>query len=156
MSVFEQASIMNPTLVCVRDQLLIVMGACLAFAAAAQEQRMLSVEAYGFVNARGRAVAKLFEPGDSVRGHSRQEHVAVITNRKASFQFANLVPGRYAIVVFHDENNNNEIDHNTLRLPTEALGFSGGYAMGLFSGLPNFEKLAFSYDKPLSILRHAP
>jgi uncharacterized protein (DUF2141 family) len=127
--------------------LALVLGGCFALTVLAKDQRVLSVVAVGFANARGVAVAKLFEPGENVRGHSRQELVAPIKDGKASFQFANLPSGRYALVVFHDENSNNEIDHGALQLPIEALGFSGGYVMGFFSGLPSFDKLVFSYDK---------
>jgi uncharacterized protein (DUF2141 family) len=129
--------------------LTLAFGTCFALTVLANDQRVLSVHAVGFANTRGVAVAKLFEPGENVRGHSRQEQVAPIKDGRANFQFPNLPSGRYALVVFHDENSNNEIDHGTLRLPIEELGFSGGYAMGLLSGLPSFDKLAFSYDMPI-------
>jgi uncharacterized protein (DUF2141 family) len=148
-SIFVQISMMKfPTRL---EKLLLAFafGTGLAFPVLAKEPRVLSVNATGFVNTRGSAVAKLFEAGENVRGHSRQEQVAHIKDGKANFQFTNLPLGRYALVVFHDENSNNEIDHGMLKMPTEALGFSGGYATGLFSGLPSFDKLAFSYDKPV-------
>jgi uncharacterized protein (DUF2141 family) len=33
-------------------------------------------------------------------------------------------PGTYAVQVFHDENDNRQIDRNLLGLPTEGMGFS--------------------------------
>ncbi len=54
-----------------------------------------------------------------------------------------LASGSYALVVFHDENDNGTIDHNVFRMPKEQLGFSNGFRPGLFAGLPSFEKLEF-------------
>jgi uncharacterized protein (DUF2141 family) len=46
--------------------------------------------------------------------------------RKSAVVFSNLDPGRYAIIVFHDENGNGELDKNVLGIPTEPYGFSNG------------------------------
>ena len=59
--------------------------------------------------------------------------------------FASLQAGRYALIVFHDINGNNDLDHNVFRLPAEPFGFSNGFAVSLFSGLPKFDKLAFQF-----------
>lgn len=48
----------------------------------------------------------------------------------------NVPPGRYAIAVFHDKNNNGVLDKNAFGLPTEAYGFSNN-ARGRF-GPPDF------------------
>ena len=66
-----------------------------------------------------------------------------------------LAYGPYAMVVFHDENDNGTLDHNVLRLPAEPLGFSKGFKLSLFSGMPNFEKLRFDFtvdSMPLEIV----
>jgi outer membrane protein len=57
-----------------------------------------------------------------------------------------LAFGDYAVVVLHDGNDNGEVDHNFLGLPTEPLGFSNGFKLGLFSGKPTFEKLRFTFS----------
>ena len=78
-----------------------------------------------------------------VLGHGRWQVIARIEpGLTASFTFTGLAPGPYAVVVFHDENGNGEITHR-LGVPIEQLGFSGGFQLGLFSGLPTFEKLTF-------------
>ncbi|MCX7174006.1 MAG: DUF2141 domain-containing protein [Proteobacteria bacterium] len=114
-------------------------------ASAAQDENTLIVNAAGFAHARGHAIAKLFEPGDNVLEHGRRQLIAGIRDGKASFEFKGLPAGAYAVVVFHDENDNGEIDHNLLRLPSEALGFSNGFRPGLLSGLPSFDKLRFEH-----------
>ena len=112
---------------------------------AAAEDGALTIQASGFKHGNGQAVAKLFQPGDDVLGRGRQQVSAAISNGQAVLEFAGLPTGRYAVVVFHDENGNGVIDHNVLRLPSEPLGFSNGFILGLVSGLPSFDKLAFQH-----------
>jgi len=42
----------------------------------------------------------------------------------AAIVFSNLAPGRYAAIVFHDENGNGRLDKNFWGVPTEPYGFS--------------------------------
>jgi uncharacterized protein (DUF2141 family) len=121
------------------------LSALVLDAAATSEVNTLAVSALGFTHGRGHAVAKLFLPGDNVRGAGRTQAVADIRDGQAAFEFKGLAGGAYAVVVFHDENDNGKIDHNALGWPSEPIGFSNGFTLGLFSGLPSFEKLRFDY-----------
>ncbi|MDP3652274.1 MAG: DUF2141 domain-containing protein [Rhodoferax sp.] len=107
----------------------------------------LTVRASGFAPARGHAVAKLFITGDNVLEAGRWQVAAPIDNGLAAFHFAYLPAGTYAVVVFHDENDNGKIDHGMLG-PSEPLGFSGGFTLSLFSGRPDFERLKFAFNPP--------
>ena len=107
----------------------------------------LTIQAGGFVHARGHAVAKLFAPGDNVLGPGRWQSSLPIDRGGAVFRFENLPAGRYAVVVFHDENDNGVIDHG-LAGPSEPLGFSGGFVLSLLSGRPDFERLKFDFSPP--------
>lgn len=138
-----------------KRMLLGVAASLLLNSAMAEESPALLVNATGFRHTQGEAIAKLFEAGDVVTGPGRQQLAAVINDGQARLAFARLPPGQYAIVVFHDENSNGQIDHNALRMPAEPLGFSNGYALGLFSGLPTFEKLAFRHGAAPQILEIA-
>jgi uncharacterized protein (DUF2141 family) len=51
--------------------------------------------------------------------------------------FTQLPPGRYAIAVIHDENDNGRLDRNFLGIPVEGYGF-GNDARGFF-GAPSFD-----------------
>ena len=113
-------------------------------ALAAPDTGTLTVQATGFAHERGHAVAKLFADGDDVFGPGRQTTSAEIHTGQALFQWADLAPGRYAVIVFHDENDNGTLDHNLLRLPAEPLGFSNGWALSWRSGMPSFDKLQFN------------
>jgi uncharacterized protein (DUF2141 family) len=107
----------------------------------------LIVQASGFYHDRGRVVANLFREGDDVMkietAYLRTQ--GKISDKQAQLVFRNLKYGKYAVTVFHDENSNGTLDHNLLRMPAEPLGFSNGFHLGIFSGLPNFEKLQFVF-----------
>lgn len=42
----------------------------------------------------------------------------------ATFTFDGLEPGRYAVMVIHDENGNGRLDSNAMGMPLEGYGFS--------------------------------
>ncbi|MBI4913827.1 MAG: DUF2141 domain-containing protein [Acidobacteria bacterium] len=109
----------------------------------------LTVQAAGFRDSRGQAVAKLFRPGENVRGRGHWEQAAPIREGQAQFRFPGLEPGAYAGVDFHDPNGHGVMDHQPLlRLPSEPLGFSNGFSLGLLSGPPTFENLRFELAGP--------
>ena len=56
--------------------------------------------------------------------------------------FTQLPPGRYAIIVIHDENDNGRIDQNGMGVPTEGYGF-GNNAQGFMSA-PAFDAAAIT------------
>ena len=64
-----------------------------------------------------------------------------INNMKAKAVFSNLPKGRYAVSIFHDENNNHKIDKGFLT-PKEGVGLSNFKSINLFY-LPNFKKASF-------------
>lgn len=51
---------------------------------------------------------------------------------------AELPTGRYAVSVFHDENNSGDLDKNIMGIPKEGYGVSNNAQAGLF-GPPKFE-----------------
>ena len=59
----------------------------------------------------------------------------------SEFLFEDLTPGRYALIVYHDENGNGAFDRTLIGLPAEGLGFSNGAWIDLF-GAPSFEDAA--------------
>ncbi|MBN2273173.1 MAG: DUF2141 domain-containing protein [Bacteroidales bacterium] len=64
-----------------------------------------------------------------------------IRNETASIVFSNLSSGRYAVNIFHDENQNGQMDYNWLKLPKEGFGFSGETKKLL--GAPKYEEMLF-------------
>jgi len=51
------------------------------------------------------------------------DSINIIQNRSVVV-FANLVPGDYAVKVYHDENNDGKLNTNFIGKPTEVYGFS--------------------------------
>ncbi len=67
-------------------------------------------------------------------------------NLEATANFTNLETGTYAVAIYHDENDNGEMDTNMLGIPTEGYGFSNE-AQG-FMGPPKFKDAAFTLEAP--------
>ena len=133
--------------------LLLTMNFVGAATAAAQDLKTgeLIIRATGFKHARGHAIAKVFAPGDNVRGPGRWQMPAPIQKQAAVFHVPGLPAGSYAVVVFQDENGNGVIDHGVLG-PSEPIGFSGGFVLSLMSGIPSFERLKFEFKPPAHTL----
>ena len=55
--------------------------------------------------------------------------------------FKNVAPGRYAIALLHDENNNGKADRALMMMPTEGFGFSRDAKVRM--GPPKFDDAAF-------------
>jgi uncharacterized protein (DUF2141 family) len=103
----------------------------------------LVVSLDGFREAKGHAIAKLYREGQDVLGRPSFLVRVDIENGRATAAFRGLLPGPYAVVAFHDKNDNGRIDHNVLGLPAEPIGFSNGFSPGIIAGMPSFEKLRF-------------
>jgi len=130
-------------------KVLLLLAASVASAttwASAAEPETLVIHAVGFSHERGQAIASLFYQSDDVFKTPRARATANIQHGQALLNFPNLAPGDYAVVVFHDENGNADLDHNFMRFPVEPLGYSNHFELTLFSGLPSFAKLRFSFD----------
>ena len=72
--------------------------------------------------------------------------VLPIINKKVVVIIDSLTYGDYAVKVFHDENENEELDTNFLGIPTEEYGYSND-ASDWF-GPPSWEKAKFKFNKP--------
>ncbi len=60
--------------------------------------------------------------------------------------FSDLPYGDYALSIFHDINDNEELDTNFMGIPKEPFGFSNN-SMGAF-GPPSFEKASINVKEP--------
>lgn len=74
-----------------------------------------------------------------------------IKEKTASASFKDLTAGNYAVVVYHDENSNGELDTNFLGIPKEGIGVSNNVMPKMSK--PKFEaaKFALNADKNISI-----
>jgi uncharacterized protein (DUF2141 family) len=65
-----------------------------------------------------------------------------------SIVFTQLPPGRYAVIAFHDENDNGRLDESPWGVPTEGYGFSND-AQGLLAA-PSFDAAGVAFDADYS------
>jgi uncharacterized protein (DUF2141 family) len=67
--------------------------------------------------------------------------MVAVTGKGIERTIMSLPPGRYALALYHDMNDNWKLDKNFVGYPKEPYGFSNNYRP-VFSG-PNFEDCAF-------------
>jgi uncharacterized protein (DUF2141 family) len=130
----------------VRSGLLLVVCAALAPHASAQESdTKLEVEVTGFRNTVGRVGVSLFKSANgfpSERSAAQARQGGPIKGTKFTTTFSGLSPGRYAVAVVHDENENQKLDKNLLGMPKEGWGVSNNVRPSLRA--PKFEEAVFT------------
>jgi uncharacterized protein (DUF2141 family) len=112
--------------------------------ALSQNRGTLTVEVLNFKNQTGTAALSLFRESDAIPKKPYLKVSAAIVGGKAIFVMEDVAFGEYAAIAFHDENENEILDHK-FGMPNESMGFSNGWKLSLFSGMPTFEKLKFHF-----------
>jgi uncharacterized protein (DUF2141 family) len=119
------------------------------------EQGDLTVVMSGFDNDDGVVKIALCDTQEDYEAQDQayrgeQTHVK---NRSAHWTFEKIPYGEYAIKIYHDENNDNELDTNFLGMPTEEYGFSNN-ARGTF-GPASWEDAKFLFHSAKDTLQIA-
>ena len=84
-----------------------------------------------------------------MKGSGLQSAERKIKNGKVAITFKNVEPGEYAIMVVHDENNNNSMDFDSNGMPAESYGMSNN---PMSFGPPQFNDAKFEItDEDLDI-----
>lgn len=101
-------------------------------------------------NLRSRSGKLMFELRDA-NEQVVKRWVADIEGSSTAVELFGLMPGEYALRLFHDENGNGKLDTNMLGIPTEGYAFSNN-VYGSF-GPPAFERQLFDLkrDKRISV-----
>jgi uncharacterized protein (DUF2141 family) len=111
------------------------------------QANIIHVEISGLRSDKGEVECALFT---SARDFPRNGEKAVahakagILHGRAACEFGDVVPGRYAVSVFHDENSNGKMDTNLMGIPREGVGASNNARGHL--GPPKFDDAVFSYS----------
>ena len=108
-------------------------------------QLKLDVEISEIRNNTGNIMLQLFDENENIVTQKLSE----IKDKKCSISIINLIPGKYAIRYYHDENANGKMETNIVDKPTEGYGFSNN-VIGKF-GPPPFEKWLFEIKKDKKI-----
>lgn len=99
----------------------------------------------GLRNDKGSVSCSLFnDSGAYPRGDELREVWVPIHGDAAMCVFTGIPAGKYAVVVYHDENSNRHFDQNAFGMPLEGYGFSKN-AAPLFDA-PSFAAASFDYD----------
>jgi uncharacterized protein (DUF2141 family) len=97
-------------------------------------------------NSKGRVLISLFKDGigypDQPDKAFRKTSISIKDNQ-AFFLFTDIPFGNYAIAILHDENDDKQMNKNSLGLPKEGYGFSNN-VMGAF-GPPAYTRVKFSH-----------
>ncbi len=104
----------------------------------------IHVHVHGIRNSEGTVKAVLYGPEPEtflVKGKKTDKEREPAEAGSMTLCVAALEKGKYAVVVYHDENDNHKFDRNWIGMPTEGYGVSND--PDLFFIPPNFEEAAF-------------
>ena len=101
----------------------------------------IKVEVKSAKNNKGKMFFALYSNENNFLKKEIRGEIKAISNRTSTITFKNIPAGTYAVSVFHDENDNGEMDTNTLGIPIENFGCSNG-AKG-FMGPPKWKNAKF-------------
>ena len=107
----------------------------------------LKIEVQNIKSNQGAIKIALFPEGSDFPNdyNSAQESAVVyVENLKAHYTFENLKSGIYAIALFHDLNQNDNLDTNFAGIPLEPFGLSNNPRL---FGKPTFKKCKFELNQ---------
>jgi len=114
----------------------------------------LVINLSGMQNTNGKVNFALYNSSSSFNDPNQAlaELFLECTGANMTITLDSIVPGYYAFAIFHDENDNQEIDQNWLGIPTEGFAFSNN-AMGSF-GPPNWTQSKFNIPNSSSVTQN--
>jgi uncharacterized protein (DUF2141 family) len=97
-----------------------------AFSAHAADPAPLTVTITDVRNADGHlfVAVESTEAGWNFKAESAAQTKLAANKGEVTHVFEGLPPGKYAVMVIHDENENGKLDSNFLGIPSEGYGFS--------------------------------
>ena len=114
----------------------------------------LTVMVDGLRNKQGQVCARVFAQSSGFPNRPDQAVASQCTKVNkitTGFKFTNLVPGSYAVALFHDENSDGQINTGLFGLPSEGLGCSRN-PRGLV-GPPRFQDAVFLVVGPNNVIQ---
>ncbi len=115
-------------------------------------QTALQVSVNNINSAKGKVLLALFKQEEGFPGNPKNAFlVRDCTAAKGSLKvvFENIPSGTYALAVFHDANNDGELNTNLVGIPKEDYGFSNNARPGFRA--PTFQEAAFRIDNTRAI-----
>ena len=84
------------------------------------------------------------------REDPKSHRITVPAGKRVELMFSNVKPGRYAVALLHDENDNGKADRALGMMPREGFGFSRDAPVRM--GPPSFDAAAFDYNGKAEVL----
>ncbi len=126
----------------------LLAGLATAVAASAAEIR---IEVEDVLGDRGTILVALCDSETYLTGSCPYGGTAPAEDGKVVLTIPDVAPGRYAALVFHDENDNREFDTGASGIPAEGYGFSND-ALGQF-GPPRYEDAEVTIHEGTNVVR---
>ncbi|MDP5106423.1 DUF2141 domain-containing protein [uncultured Polaribacter sp.] len=114
----------------------------------AQEKMSITATVVNVTSNEGKVSFALYDK-ENFRMKPLQGASSEIKEGKSVIVFENIAAGEYAIICFHDKNNNDKMDFSTNGMPLESYGASNNV---MNFGPPNYEDAKFAVtDKNVSL-----
>ena len=110
----------------------------------------VSITFHNLSSIKGKIALAVYQPSDDFLSDNPYRSAFITIDSEQPIFTTTLPRGVYAISLYHDENNNDQLDKSMLGLPQEGYGFSND-VMGLF-GPPSFEKASFKINNDTSFV----
>lgn len=120
-----------------------------AFTVAGQESFTLKVTVNNVTSDKGKVLFSLNNENQFMKAAPLQASSSEIKDGVAVVTFENVPAGEYAVMVFHDKNENNKMDFQPNGMPDEAYGMSNN---PMSYGPPTWNDAKFSIAANTEIL----
>lgn len=132
----------------------LIMFVDISLAFANEQRGQLIIEFSGFDNNDGEFGAALAANAEQFLGQEKDAIKILRTplrNQRVTWVIDQLPYGDYAIVSYHDENNNHHYDKNFLGIPVEDYGFSNNLTVK--NQVPDFDQARFSFNQNHQVIQ---
>ena len=121
----------------------------MSFSTSAQNKLTILVD--GVTSSYGHLAVGIFDNQEAFlkEGKAIKGVFAKAEKGTTRIEILNMPNGKYAISIFHDENDNHELDTNFFGIPKEPLGFSIGKLKTF--GPPSFDECVFEITSDFEI-----
>lgn len=105
----------------------------------------ISVVVNNITEVKGKIEICLFNSAETFMGKCLQRKYIAVTRNSMEITFDDILPGTYAVTIYQDINENEELDTNFIGMPKEPYGFSNNPSTTF--GPPSFKKASFKVFK---------
>ena len=118
--------------------------------ASAQENHKLTIIVSDIQIMKGDILVLVCDKDNFMKG-SVKSGMASVKGNTATIEITDLPAGEYAVMLFHDENGNHQLDMGESGVPLEGFGFSGNATS--IMGVPTFDdcRITVSGDSTITI-----